>query len=298
MRTEAKKSFNHGFLLTEAEVRRLASDIHDRLVKDTSDSIVPSFELQHRNGTTTNPSSLDQVLCESNSGPTLITKFRMSFSLNDTSPPSRLVSIEFANAWHHLSKAIKYTVSSDDRDWAFVVTSRIDDRIAAIKHRHFDYVSLIFSFVFIPIILAVILWAFYLGLPIGDEEIKRLYRDLQLTEMAQLREDWSSGRLTDPVDTYLRGLEILIRPTIPDNLAQDYESLRSIVWLAISLLVVGCIAALGMEVFFPRYNFYWGDYVGKYKKRVFWGQILYGAVVLAFIVGVAGSYIANMIPRP
>ena len=171
--TEAKKSFSRGFQLTEAEVRRLANDIHEQFAKNISHPIVSSFEVQFRNGTIAHFSNLDDVLYESNSGPKLITRFRMSFSLADSDPPSRSASIQFVHPWRHLfSNSVTYTVRSSDRDWALVVTSFIEERLSAIK-RGLDPVSLMqwSLWTSIPITLGVLLFfAYDPPLPIGDRK--------------------------------------------------------------------------------------------------------------------------------
>ena len=90
----------------------------------------------------------------------------------------------------------------------------------------------------------------------------------------------------------------MIRPTVPVEVAQRYATLQG-VGIAIALLFIVIIAAsIGVEFFFPRYNFYWGGYIAVYRRRVLWGRTIYGAVVLALLVGIASSYIASWIPTP
>ena len=249
MRTESKKSFVHGFLLTEAEVRRLAADLHEQLARDTSHFIISSFEVQFRDGTIAHPANLDDVLRENNSGPALITRFRMTFSL-DEGPPRRVVSIEFANSWYRWSNSVTYTVTSEERDWAFVVVSRIEDRLAAIKRRPNFYLLMI---MLPPILVAigVLFLGLYLQLPLGDAEVERLRQDLQLSEISRLGDEWNSGRLTDPVIVFLRGLEISIRPTIPSELAHRYEIGRNVALVVVFLMIGSFLAIIGVEFFFP-----------------------------------------------
>jgi hypothetical protein len=124
-------------------------------------SLTPlSLEVQFRNGTIAHLFNLDDVLYESNSGPKLITRFRMSFSLADSDPPSRSASIQFVHPWRHLfSNSVTYTVTSSDRDWALVVTSFIEERLSAIK-RGLDPLSLMqwTLWTLIPITLGVLLF--------------------------------------------------------------------------------------------------------------------------------------------
>jgi hypothetical protein len=104
---------------------------------------------------------------------------------------------------------------------------------------------------FLPIVLAILFLGLYLKLLLGDAEIERLHQDLQLSEIARLRDEWSRGHLTDPVNVFLRGLEILIRPTIPSELAHRYEIGRGVAIGVVLLAIGSLLAVIGVEFFFP-----------------------------------------------
>jgi hypothetical protein len=96
MKTEARKSFRHGFNLTEQELRRIVDTISQQFSR-VAPSAQLKFEAKLRNGTLVESSSVDDVLSFENVDSRQIV--RLELDVRDSEPsPKWLVHIQFANS--------------------------------------------------------------------------------------------------------------------------------------------------------------------------------------------------------
>jgi len=69
MRTEARRSFSHGFVLTETELRRLIDEISDQMRQMCAENeFSVSYEVKFMNGAVAEPVSVDEITSEENHG--------------------------------------------------------------------------------------------------------------------------------------------------------------------------------------------------------------------------------------
>jgi len=89
MKTEARQSFSHGFVLTEQELRRIA-DVATQQLGKVRPSPPPKteIELRFRNGTITESDSLDDLFSLENVGAKHIVRMRISFESEKDNPPA------------------------------------------------------------------------------------------------------------------------------------------------------------------------------------------------------------------
>ncbi len=166
MRTELKKPFTYGFILSEQELRR----IHDTMVqqmKRTGKSDFGSFfEVTYKNGVRTEKASLDEITLENNRGEWMIQGLKMAvfshFPLRETQieiefrvpppPPSRESNLR--------PYSVQYYVVGDERDWVFLTSSLLDDRLASIKQLpifYYGIAAIAVGFVMLIVFLTIIL---------------------------------------------------------------------------------------------------------------------------------------------
>jgi hypothetical protein len=128
MTIELRESFDSGFNLTEKELRNIysiaLSQIKDIVEQDTVKSV---FILRFKNASfTTEESSLEYIFSEDNSSQKAIHSLTIALTTHDNSA----ITINFDADVP--SDSISYTVSSDDRHWAYLTSSRLEAAIAKV----------------------------------------------------------------------------------------------------------------------------------------------------------------------
>jgi len=97
------------------------------------------FELRYKNGVRTEKASLDEITADNNSGAWKIQELKMALLSRNRLKETKL-EIEFRVPPTPPSKdateqphSIQYYVVGDERDWVYLTSSQLDDRIANIK---------------------------------------------------------------------------------------------------------------------------------------------------------------------
>lgn len=134
MKTELNKSFDYGFMLNEQELRRIYNTAREQMmVVAKKSNIITTFKLKYKNGTIGEHASLEEVLSEENIGEWTIQTLTITLSdfQAENSKPNTTITVKFDAEVH--SNAINYNVLSNDRDWVYLTSSKLEERIANIK---------------------------------------------------------------------------------------------------------------------------------------------------------------------
>jgi hypothetical protein len=136
MKTEARKVLKHGYWLTEQELRRIVDSLIQQMERVSLRSdIITSFELKFQNGVISETQLIDDVISQENIGSGAINRLKIHMkSMNNTVHPE--ISLEFINAEAENESdlvAIRYHIVGDDRDWVFVTSSQLEERLGRIK---------------------------------------------------------------------------------------------------------------------------------------------------------------------
>src|SRR5437867_2106591 len=95
MRTELKKYFIHGFILTEQELWRINDDMVQQMERETNDDIISFFEIKYKNGVRAEKASLGEIISENNSGKWEVQALKMGvFCKSRTQRANRETKIE------------------------------------------------------------------------------------------------------------------------------------------------------------------------------------------------------------
>jgi hypothetical protein len=294
MKTEARQSFSHGFVLTEQELRRIADVATQQLVKvRPSPPPKTQIELRFRNGTITESDSLDDLLSLENVGAKHIVRMRISFESERDVPgrvislPDHLISLTFANTEENKDeRPISYAVRGSDRDWVFVTASELEERIAKVKSfsprrffSHFPF-SLVVTLLFALSFMAAIYFA----------TRPRHYSTAQTMET-----QWKAGTLRDPIEA------IIIQQKSIETMEQNRTGRLAFAQLfGIPIAITIALSAFaGLAVYlYPPYIFCWGDYTKVFERRVQIRKYVFGVIVVGLIVGILASIIANKLTLP
>jgi hypothetical protein len=208
MKTEAKRAFNCGFALAEGELRRL----HDLLVQQIrrapgGDNFQTFYELKYRNGSVGYPGSLDDVLGQENFGSAAILRFKVEVT-DGAEHPANSISIEFINADEEegsSTDSVKYRVSGDDRDWVFVTSSQLEERVGKVKLFSPNQLAARKNRIWLVLFPMVLIFSLLLFLDIGPTKNRQAVAREQLDA---LERDWKSGALKDPVEATIQTARI------------------------------------------------------------------------------------------
>lgn len=278
MKTENQRSYNTGFVLTEPELRRIHQLIIEQFQRHlgSSANIKVSYEIRYRNGSISEPNSLDTIIAQENIGSSAITRLGIRFT-DDNNPFLYDVTLRFINLdlEEYGSTSISYTVIGNDRDWVFIVKSLLDERIKRIKcfriYSQDNFFRFFFAIFFSSFLLTIV------ALP--DSKFQ------ELNKLKLIEQNYKNGKFKNPIEALIE----IEKYKIDAN----YSSMPMN-----SMVGVGIILALIIIVFatvyycFPSYNFCWGEYIAFKKRKENIGKFIIVTVIFSLLLGVITNYIS------
>lgn len=288
LRTESKKGYRSGFALTEGELRRIHEVLVQQIVKTRVGSDFRStYEVKYRNGSVAHLSSLDELLSEENYGSAGTLRLRMEISDREEDL-SNMIGIQFCNRAEDEERyfhSVGFVVLGEDRDWVFVTSSQIDERVAKIKLLALGQffgrgtsTPAFFALTVLPMLAALSALVFT-----QVQHAHKAVGQLDLLEGAR-----KAGTIKDPSEIAIQVGRIV--------LGREEMAFSELIWPSAS--IIGVILLLMVSgacysYFQPPYNFLWGDYVPAYEKRRSRGKFLLIAVLLALVIGVVANLISK-----
>lgn len=293
MRTEAKKSFQHGFELSEQELRRIFDALNQQMERSFQ-GCTPnaSFEVKFKNGAIANPGTLDEILALENMGSEAV--LRLLIRIDDgRAQPSSSIKLEFIDVDNDFEPgydSISYTIVGEDQNWVFITSSQLEERISRTKKFALN------QFVgrrnrLLPLLVSLILSLAMLG----PFLISVINTGARLTQLRRQKIDaievqWLNGDIKDPIEVMIA----LERAQLEDTLNPFYLSLLAfIIPVGFVILFVGGLYFWAR--YFPVYNFLWGDYVSFYERKKSVGRFILVGVILTIIIAVIANYISALI---
>lgn len=286
MKAEARKSFRHGFNLTEQELLRIV-DTAKQQVRRVSENGEACFEMEAtlKNGAVVEAPSVDELLSWENAGSRRVVGLAMGF-MDRREKPQYVIHLHFADPGEEDEYLfgpvpIRYLVRGEDRDWVLVTSSELEERVSRVKSfawpqfflgkRGAVSVSGIMSIVFLLFMVLSIHFAS------GSNRIADT-----------MESRWKAGTLRDPVEAVVlmeRAYE-LREVAVPGALVKA------------AIYAVGAMAALVLIVvaayyLYPAYVFCWGDAATAYQTRLSTRRWPFGVVVTGLLLSVLGSVIVE-----
>jgi hypothetical protein len=125
-----RKSFEHGFVLDEQELRRIYNILVQQMNGNEPHELFDTtFTMIFKNKITVEKSSIDDVFSENNGGVWEIESLEIKLRSNNPSRTPKIV----LNFQKENYRSISYTIEGNDRNWVFLTSSQLDERIAKIK---------------------------------------------------------------------------------------------------------------------------------------------------------------------
>jgi len=275
--TEVRKSFQHGFLLSEQELRRPCHLLVEQIKRiDSINAPVNYFKLEFKEGFVEKFMSLDQVVSQDNGGTNKIQRLEIKITTN---PRSLNYSVLLKFDTTGGSNSIRYHIVGEDNNWVAITKAQLEARIKKIKRW---VPSQLGSSVYLSL-LTTVASAFSLSLLIGTPNSQ----NSRIKELALLEFDWKNGKIKDPVEAIILIKKIRLNS---DSVTLDMNYINPSLWLGIILVFIGWFAAVYC---FPAYNFYWGDYIQEFKRKQFIGNLILVGVLLGIFVSILSNWFSK-----
>jgi hypothetical protein len=287
MLVEAKKRFEYGFVLNEQDLRRTIDVVIEQYQKlSTSPKPTIAYEIKYKNGAISKTDSLESVFNQENLGSSQIIKLVAVFEA-DLDGDCISVNIGFNNADLNEdpgTTSIWYNIQGNSRDWVFISSSLIQERIEKIKRFCPNQLGISGKRsspirALLPLILMLVMFI----------PIILISESSQVSTSSLLIEAKDKGELVTTIDAL-----ILIEQARESRSSIFGDSFSSI----ISYGLVGIVSLIGIFVFllryYPVYNFIWGDYSEHFKKTEGIRKFILIIVLLGIIVSFVGGILANM----
>lgn len=297
MQVESKKTFKHGFILAEAELRRFVDTILEqfgKLPEKPNPSITYTFKF--KNGAIADTGSLDDVLTQENIGSSQIIRFGAKYIIGSNSNQT-IVSFEFINADADDEPgytSIRYLVRGNSRDWVFVTSNLIDERITRVKRFAFNQVGekgigkLVYR-IFLPTIIILIFFSFFL-VSLG----KTMRSEGTVKVSDQVEKAWKEGKIKDPIEAiiFVEKSREQIQEQFVKNPLPILIFLKPLAF-AMTPFILLILITLFLWRYYPVYNFCWGDYTELFKRKESVRKFVLSVIIIGIVVSFIGGILAN-----
>jgi uncharacterized protein (DUF1810 family) len=274
--TEVEKKKNIPFVLTDEELRRLVSILREQITKKSANEDCQiGFLVKYKNGAVVTTKSLDNILAEENHGRDQVVRLECVATNKPNGTES--VNVSFSQAQNVRTRnvdSVSYTIKSYDRDWAFVTSSVLEERIDKItptilRLAHYIVRSSFSAITAFSVPITLIATLSIYGQ--ATEDYERQLRKLQ-------------AEAGDTIN-FIINAELLKRS---QQIADMNSSLIPIVAMTITLGVAFYLISM-----FPFYNFAWGEQKRSYDNKLRTLRWVTGGLILTFIIGIAVNYVSS-----
>lgn len=277
---QANKTYKIGFVIYESDLRRINDLIREQIKKINPDpEISYKYLLKFQNGAVGETDKIDTVIEQENEGSKRIN----SIEILGVDQLKNSISIDFEDLGaDNIDEdySIKYNIKSTDRDWVFVTSSLIEERINKIKRNSFfSKVSIntrYGSLIMMTIFMISTLFALVMGLEDNSKIVKNIVSE------------YNNGQIGNTNELIIRFEEARSNTTKNPSLMFIIPGIVLIAYLFI---------AFGIHFyrikFFPLYNFCWGDYLEVFNKKESSRKTFNTVIIAGIIVSVIGGIIAN-----
>ncbi len=185
---------------------------------------------------------------------------------------------------------VNYKIFGNDRDWVFLTSSQLDERLA--KIRRTSPLPAFMEGGSFPAIVVAIPFALIVALSVlsfggSDSTLGSTTYSTQLAALDQAEQAWRSGSLHDPIEALFLVYRLEAKATTERRVLL---SISPAILITLSLFTVGIVAyAVFFTYFYPVTNFLWGDYVPEFERRQNLGRYIFSGLILATVTSALGS---------
>lgn len=329
MKVVSVKRFESGFCLSESELRRLIDNGKEQLQKNSAlGEIFEDYTVTFKNGTIAEDLKFNDIIEQENHGHGKITSLEVILYKSETvleKPEEALnyIIVRFVDSSEPLYSnhySIFLKIIGESRDWVFLTTSVILDRIEKVKRNTFYLKHLQNKSIFWMIVL---LTGFvFLGLKNGIQNLNQEKESIEINGSSSFAERsdsifiskldslFENNKESNPIIflTKIEKLKIEINKIIrreesafienqikSENIdkgnskfAKLPKKLQNIILFCISSILMFFVLK-GLINYYPLYNFIWGDYSEVFNKKM----NAFKYLIFTILGGIILSIIAN-----
>jgi hypothetical protein len=293
MVTEIAKTFRNGFILTEADLERIVSDVSEQFRQRFGGSPPKlAFSVRLRNGVTVSAYTLDRVLSEENLGHSQIVRLEIDWYAPMVFDPT-VVSLEFKNANLESERneiSISLFVRGESRDWVSASAAILEERIEAIKRftpHQLKERSLgrLASLLISPlIVLSILLGVIH---PLTARMDKLLWYSYITCEMWNFQ--GTPGAISGTIS------RASLEAANENGVNEFISSLTSAkpFWVAVAAILALDLVLLFLLRYYPFYNFCWGNSFKTFPQReharAFVFTVTFWTIAASFFYSIVGD---------
>lgn len=297
---ESSKSYKHGFILKEQDLRRIIDLMNEQFKKLSTEVIEYNFVLKYKNGAVANTNDIESVLKQDNEGSASIVRLQINGSqINDDK--ASFIKLEFRHpdtAEDESNVPIKHLIKGQSRDWVFVTSSLIEERITKIKRSQIDPTSsnspekLLFR-LSTPIIMLTFLISMIVYLP----ETSNTLNMQKFKAISEIEAKWKAHSILDPIDVII---QLEKAKNKPENNITINTIMFSLILSRPFIIVIGGLIILIVLLnvllkYYPVYNFYWGSYIEIFDKKESTRKLIIGILLGTIFLGIIVNLLSNII---
>jgi hypothetical protein len=278
---EANKHYKHGFVLSESELRRFNDLIREQIKKiNQHPDLSFIYQLKFQNGIVAETDNIDTILSQENDG----SKRIVFLQVIGKDQQDNSIAIGFFNLESDAvlsDHSVKYNIKSTDRDWVFVTSSQIEERIAKIKRFDFFPRNKSSSRLFILFFPLVVMLGMTVSL-IGATSKANNY-------LVGIRDRYVKGEIKG-IDQLIFAIEEAKQENVDLTTGLFYPGI-----VAGGLIVLIIFIYLYISKFYPLHNFCWGDYLDVFRRKEAARKTFNTVVILGLIISIIGGVITNFL---
>jgi hypothetical protein len=297
---ESTKSYKHGFVLKEQDLRRLVELMNEQFKKNSENDVEYNYTIKYKNGAVANTPDLESVLKQENDGSASIVRLEVN-GVQTFEEKSSAIKVDFKNPDISDEESlipIRHIIKGQSRDWVFITSSLIEERIGKIKRNQIDPTAnngrgrLLYK-LFTPVFMLLLMIVLLISSPsaIGDLSDKR---DKAINS---IEEKWKLKEITDPIDA-------IIQLEKAKNIQNDDISVGTLlfgmllskpfIFVIIGLILIISLAFVFIK-YYPAYNFYWGNYMEIFDKKESIRKLIIGILLGTIFLGIIVNLLSNVI---
>lgn len=294
MVTELTRTFKNGFILTEAVLERIVTDVSEQFRQGFGDAPPKLvFTMRLRNGVTVSAYTLDRVLNEENLGDSQIVRLEIDWYAPRVLDPT-VVSLVFKNANFESEQgdtSIALFVRGEPREWISATAAILEEHIETIKRftphqlkkRSVGRLAslLISPLIFLSILLGIIH-------PLTANMDKILWYTYTNYEMWNF--SGSPGTMSGTISR--ASLEAANENGVNEAIS-TLTSTKSF-WVAVAAILGLDVVLLFFLRYYPFYNFCWGTSFKTFTQRGHARAFVFTVTAWTIVTSFFYSIVANL----
>jgi uncharacterized membrane protein YwzB len=293
MPSYSRKSYAHGFFLNEQELRR----IHDLLIQQMeknlgNNSCLSGVELRFRNGVISEHTSIEKVFVLENIGSATVQRLNLHYS-DKPEDPSTKISLDFIDPREEFDDSpIRYEIIGDDRDWVFLTSSQLEERIKRIKRfsirkfvkPNFNGILNYISFSMIFLLFGIIATLLTSSLLFSDPDTP------EAESIGDIEVAWKAGEIKDPIEAIIRIEKSKQKPETQLSSKEKVFTYGSL------FIFVAILIGIPLSWYFlPPYVFYWGENMKLVDRRQNAGKFILIGILFTILLSIASNFVYDLL---